>query len=176
MEELSMNNENEFLNWGDSFVAQENEFVVLPEGEYQFTVTGFERKNYDGNSDKIPNGTPYAELSLEFTGNEGKTTVTERLYLLKRLSWKLTEFFGSIGQNPVNGQAFNPNWNTVLGSTGKAELVVNSYKNKDGQDRQNNRVKKFLKPENVQQTQPVQQVTPTQVQQPQQTNSWNGAF
>ena len=39
-----MNNENEFLNWGDSFVAQENEFVVLPEGEYQVTVTGIERK------------------------------------------------------------------------------------------------------------------------------------
>ena len=95
------------------------------------------------------------------------------------MSWKLTEFFGSIGQNPVNGQAFNPNWNTVLGSTGKAELVVNNYKNKDGQDRQNNRVKKFSKPENVQQTQPVQQAVPTQAQQtqqPQQANSWNGAF
>lgn len=168
-----MNNENEFLNWGDSFVAQENEFVVLPEGQYQFTVTGFERKNYDGNSDKIPNGTPYAELSLEFTGNEGKTTVTERLYLLKRLSWKLTEFFGSIGQNPVNGQAFNPNWNAVLGSTGEAELVINNYKNKDGQDCQNNRVKKFLKLENVQKTQSA----PDQNQQPtQQSNSWNGAF
>jgi hypothetical protein len=173
MEELSMNSENEFLNWGDSFVAQENEFVVLPEGEYQFTVTGFERKNYDGNSDKIPNGTPYAELSLEFTGNEGKTTVTERLYLLKRLSWKLTEFFGSIGQNPVNGQAFNPNWNTVLGSTGRAELVVNSYKNKDGQDRKNNRVKKFLKPAEAE----IGQSAPVQNQQPtQQTGFQPGAF
>lgn len=29
MEELSMNNENEFLNWGDSFVAQENEWISV---------------------------------------------------------------------------------------------------------------------------------------------------
>ena len=35
-----MNNENnEFLQWGEGFTAQENEFVLLDEGVYNFTVS-----------------------------------------------------------------------------------------------------------------------------------------
>ncbi|WP_086348759.1 hypothetical protein [Candidatus Enterococcus clewellii] len=138
------NNENEFLDWNSGFVAEENSFTLLPAGEYQFTVTNWERKNYDGNSDKIPNGAPYAEISMEITAPEGKTVVKERLYMMKKFQWKLTEFFASIGQNPMIGQPFNPNWNTVLGSIGRVKLEVNTYTSQ-GEERKNNRVKEFIK-------------------------------
>ena len=76
--------DNEFLDWDGSFVAEESQFTTLKDGDYQFEVTKIERKMYDGNSQKIPNGAPYAEVSLQFNGGEqGNTTVTERLYLLK---------------------------------------------------------------------------------------------
>ena len=39
-----MNNENEFLGWDTGFIAEESTFALLPAGEYQFTVTGMERK------------------------------------------------------------------------------------------------------------------------------------
>ncbi len=123
---------------------------------------------------------------MEFVGTKGKTSVKERLYLLKRMQWKLTEFFTAIGQNPVIGQTFMPNWNAVIGSFGYAELEVNHYQDNNGNDRSNNRAKKFLKPDapeiaSAQQTapaqttvqpqpqpQPVQQapVTPQQTTQP----------
>ncbi|MGM0215435.1 hypothetical protein [Enterococcus sp. AZ109] len=140
-----MNNENEFIGWGDSFVAEESQFTLLPAGEYPFTIVGSERKIYDGNSTKIQNGTPFVELEVKLSGTEGETTVKERLYMVKKFSWKLTQFFTSIGQAPVVGQPFSPNWNVVIGSKGRAKVEVNSY-TKDGQQRQNNRVTEFLKP------------------------------
>lgn len=141
-----MNNENEFLAWDQGWVAEESDFTLLPEGQYPFTVTKLERKIYDGNSDKIPNGAPYAEVTCEVVGKEGKTNVIERLYLMKKFTWKLTQFFTSIGQPTVIGQAFSPNWSTVLGSQGQAKLEVNSYTGRDGNSKQNNRIKEFLKP------------------------------
>lgn len=165
------NTENEFLSWDSGFIAEESEFVVLDPGVCKFTVKEFERKIYDGKSEKIPNGTPYAEIEMEFVGAKGKTTVKERLYLLKRMQWKLTEFFAAIGQNPTIGQAFMPNWNAVVGSSGYAELEVNHYKDNSGNDRSNNRPNKFLKPnapeiasaQQPMQVQPVQ-ATPAQTQ------------
>ena len=142
-----MNNENEFLDWNSGWVAEESDFTLLPEGTYPFTVTNLERKVYTGNSDKIPNGAPYAEVSCEVVGKEGKTTVKERMYLMKKFTWKLTQFFASIGQPTIIGQPFSPNWSTVVGSQGQAKLEVNSYTGRDGNQKQNNRIKEFLKPD-----------------------------
>lgn len=156
--------DNEFLDWDSSFVAEESQFTTLKDGDYPFEVTEIERKMYDGNSQKIPNGAPYAEVSLRFNGGEqGNTTVTERLYLLKSLAWKLTEFFGSIGQAPVVGQPFKPNWNVVVGSHGVATLTIHKYTGRDGQERSNNQVKKFKKGGQAPQ-QPVQQMPQQPVQ------------
>lgn len=188
-------NENEFLSWDDAFVAEESEFTLLPAGDYPYKVTKMERKIYDGNSSKIQNGTPMVELTLSIDGGEkGTTVVSERIFMLKRFSWKLTEFFTSIGQPVVIGQPFKPNWQTVIGSKGMAKVEVNNYTNSKGEPGQNNRVKNFLKPETnnfMGQGQPAQQ--PTQApnyqqnnyQQPQtntgfnqtppQNNNWGGA-
>ena len=156
--------DNEFLGWDDSFVAEESQFTTLKDGDYPFEVTKIERKMYDGNSQKIPNGAPYAEVSLRFDGGEqGNTTVTERLYLLKSFAWKLTEFFGSIGQAPVVGQPFKPNWNAVVGSHGVATLTIHKYTSRDGQERSNNQVKKFKEGGQTPQ-QPVQQMPQQPVQ------------
>ncbi|KRM06996.1 hypothetical protein FC89_GL000305 [Liquorilactobacillus ghanensis DSM 18630] len=141
------NNENEFLNWNEGWVAEESEFTLLPEGNYPFQVTNLERKIYSGQSSKIPNGAPYAEVTVEVDGGEkGKTTIKERLYLMKKFTWKLTQFFNSIGQVQEIGQPFQPKWNQVIGASGQAKLEVNNYTDKDGNKKQNNRVKEFLKP------------------------------
>lgn len=171
-----MNNENEFLDWNGSFIAEETEFTLLKPGKYPFTVTDMERKIYDGNSDKIPNGAPYAEISMKVDGGEqGTTTVKERLYLMKKFTWKLTQFFESIGQAPVIGQPFNPNWNAVVGSKGTAEVEINTFMS-NGEERQNNRVKNFIKPEANQfmNNQQAGQTQTTQSQQTQQNNNTGG--
>lgn len=187
-----MNNQNnEFLNWGEGFTAQENEFVLLDEGVYNFTVTKMEKKVYDGNSTKIPNGCPYAELTIQVESQKGTANIKERLYLMKSMLWKLTQFFAGIGQPVVTGQPFTPNWSTVIGSTGKAEITQHHYTNQNGDDRTNNQIGRYLKPQdptpavnaNVasqqnqgQMNQPQQPMNGQQGQQPQQPfNGQQGA-
>lgn len=168
-----MNNENEFIGWGDSFVAEGNTFKLFEPGEYPFVVMGYERKIYDGNSDKIPNGAPFAEIELEFTGPEGTTRVTERLFMMKKWQWKLTQFFTGIGQAPVVGQAFTPNWNKVVGSRGTASLKINKYTKRDGSEGKNNQVDKYLEP--VANNSTIQSNTPQQAEN-QNTGFTPGAF
>lgn len=179
-----MNQENEFLGWGDSFIAEESSFKLFQPGDYSFTVINMERKIYDGQSDKIPNGAPYAEVSMEFSGPEGKTTVTDRLYLMKNWQWKLTQFFTGIGQAPVMGQPFTPNWGQVVGSRGTATLEINKYMSK-GEERTNNRIKEYLEPNSVNPVQnqqqpfnqaPTQQFQQSQPMQNQQAPTQNSGF
>lgn len=180
-----INQENEFLGWGDSFIAEESSFKLFQPGDYPFVVTNMERKIYDGKSEKIPNGAPYAEVTMEFTGSEGTTLVTDRLYLMKNWQWKLTQFFTGIGQAPVMGQPFTPNWSQVVGSRGTATLDINKYTAANGQEKTNNQVKEYLEPQSQQQAPQQQfqqqQQPPVQNQQsaPQQTTNWSqnpGAF
>lgn len=159
-----MNNENEFLDWNGSFIAEESTFTLLPAGEYPFVVVGFERKIYDGNSDKIQNGTPFAEIEMEFTGAEGTTKVFDRLYMVKKWQWKLTQFFTSIGQSPIIGQPFSPNWSAVVGSQGRAKLEINKYTNRNtGKEVKNNQIDEYLAP--IANTGFVSQGNTTQTQQ-----------
>lgn len=178
------NEENEFIGWGDSFNAEESTFTLLPDGEYPFTITGFERKIYDGNSTKIQNGTPYAEIEMEFTGAEGTTKVFDRLYMVKKWQWKLTQFFTGIGQAPVIGQPFAPNWGNVVGSRGNAKLKINKYTKKDGSLGENNQIDEYLAPaansgvvsQQAQQPQQTYQAPPQQTQTQQQGGFQPGAF
>ena len=48
-----MNNEGFALGWDDEFTNEQQEFVLLPEGEYPFEVTGMERARYEGGA-KLP--------------------------------------------------------------------------------------------------------------------------
>lgn len=186
------NNNNEVIGWGDSFIAEENKFTLISPGNHPFTVKSMDRKIYDGNG-KIPNGTPYAEVKCEVTGPEGTASIIERLYLLRRMQWKLTQFFQSIGQPVVVGQPFQPNWSTVVGAKGTAEVEVNEYNDKNGNPQKNNRIKNFLEPGEGTQgsTQPTgaaqataqtpqapqmpqQNAQPQQPQTPPANNQWGG--
>ncbi|WP_270630946.1 hypothetical protein [Limosilactobacillus mucosae] len=168
-----MNNQNnEFLNWGEGFTAQEDEYVLLDEGVYNFTISKMEKKVYDGNSSKIPNGCPYAELTIQVESSKGTANIRERLYLMKSMQWKLTQFFAGIGQPVVTGQVFNPNWETVVGSKGRAEITQHHYTNQNGDDRTNNQVARYLKPQDptpaLNANQQSQQMNQKQGQMPQQ--------
>lgn len=170
------------LDWDDEIQYTESSFVLLPAGEYPFTVTGFDRQNFDG-SDKVP-PCKMAVLHLAVDGGEqGVANVDERLFLHTTMMWKLSEFFTTIGQLQKDGSV-RMNWNAVPGSTGRVKLSVNQYKSKNGEDRTNNRVEHFLPPEQSGQAAapvyhpPVQQQAPAapapQWQQPAQQTAMDG--
>lgn len=174
-----MNNEvqnNEFLSWDGSFIAQDTEFILLDEGVYNFKITKMERKIHSG-SEKIPNGTPFAEITYSINTKRGTTIIKDKLFLLKNWQWKLTAFFKSVGQKVVDGQPFQPNWN-VVGATGKAEIGQHEYTNRNGDNRKSNQISRYLAPNDPQPA--LNESSNQQTQQAQQNfNNFNngaGAF
>ncbi len=136
-----INNLGEAYNW-DSEIERENEFVFLPDGEYDFRVVAFERQRFEGSEKMAP--CPAAKLTLEFTAPSGMTaTVFDRLLLNSKMEWKLSSFFGAIGQKR-HGEKLKMDWNQVIGSTGRAKVGSREYNG-----RKYNEVRSYIYKEDV---------------------------
>ena len=131
------------FDWND-IIENDSSFILLPAGTYPFTVKSFERGEYAG-GDKVP-ACKKAVLTIEIDGGAlGVADITENLFLHSRAEWKLCQFFTAIGQRQ-HGEKLRMDWTKVPGSRGMAEVEVNNYKDRDGNPRQNNRIKTYLEP------------------------------
>lgn len=126
--------EREF-QWDDTITKDSDEFVLLPEGDYNFVVDSFERARHNG-SDKLPPCNK-AVLKLRIEAPEGSTLIMHNLFLHSKTEGMLSAFFSSIGQKK-KGEPLKMNWSLVPGSTGKVKLGIRTY---DG--KQYNEIKKF---------------------------------
>ena len=143
-----MNTTDRALSWDDEFTNEQQEFVLLPECEYAFEVTGMERARFEGSA-KLP-PCSMAKLTLKiFGGAKGDTTVTHRLYLHTKTQGLLGAFFESIGQCK-RGETFRPRWNEVVGARGWCRLGIREYTKQSGphagETGQSNDVQRFLPP------------------------------
>ena len=93
-----MNNDtNMIMDWGDTIESDGQEFVILEEGDYNFTVTNFERGRFPGSA-KIP-ACNKAALTLQVQTADGKlATIKFDLILYRSLEWRISSFFRCIGQ------------------------------------------------------------------------------
>lgn len=127
------------IGWGDQIVADGGEFLLLDEGDYDFTVTALERGRFPGSA-KIP-ACNKAVLTLTVQTQKGEANAKYDLILWSSLEWKISKFFRSIGQKKP-GEAFVPRWNEVVGSKGRAHFKPRKYL-KNGEERQVNGISKF---------------------------------
>lgn len=127
------------LGWEDE-IEKDSEFMLLKEGDYNFSVETFERARYPG-SDKLP-PCPKAIVRIHIESPEGSTTINHNLFLHTKCEGMLSAFFEAIGQKK-KGERINMNWNQVPGSTGRCKVTIRNYKNKDGEDRQSNQISRF---------------------------------
>lgn len=117
------------LGWDDEISNDSGSFVLLEEGDYEFTVTAFERARFPG-STKIPPCNK-AVLTLAVESEQGTANVKYDLILYSTLEWKLSEFFRAIGQKK-HGEPLRPRWNEVVGSRGRAHFRPRTYTRKIG--------------------------------------------
>lgn len=134
------NNENMIMDWEDTIENDGQEFVVLPEGDYTFTITNFERGRFLGSA-KIPPCNK-ATITISIDSDKGTATARFDLILYRSLEWRIASFFRCIGQKK-HGEALVMNWNKVVGARGRAHIKPRSYM-KDGEERQVNDVDRFL--------------------------------
>ena len=128
------------MGWDDVLENDGQEFIILPEGDYTYTVTNFERGQFPGGA-KIP-ACLKATITLNIDNDQGVATARVDLLLYRTVEWKMAAFFRSIGQKK-HGEKATMNWNKVVGSRGKAHFKPREYQ-KDGQTRQVNDVDRFL--------------------------------
>lgn len=136
---MSENMERE-LDWDDSIEKDSGEFILLPDGDYSFTVESFERARHNG-SEKLP-ACNKAVLKLRIDAEEGSTVITHNLFLHTKTEGMLSAFFSCIGLKK-KGEKLVMNWNLVPGSAGRAHVYIDNYTNNDGEERQSNKIKKF---------------------------------
>lgn len=128
------------LDWNDSIEDDGGEYELLPEGDYDFEVTKFERGRSKG-SDKLP-PCNMAILTIRLSGDGKSTTITENLLLHTKMEWKLSQFFCAIGQKQ-KGEKVRMNWQAVLGAKGRCKVGIRPYKKQNGEDGQTNEIKKY---------------------------------
>lgn len=132
------------LDWNDEIEKDSSDFVLLPEGTYEFTVTGFERARHMG-SDKLPPCNK-AVVYIHINAPEGETVIKHNLFLHTKTEGMLSAFFCAIGQKK-HGEKLRMNWQTVIGSSGRCKVGVRQWTGNDGTTRQSNEIKRFLEPE-----------------------------
>ena len=134
-------NQNVALDWGDTLESDGQEFVTLPEGDYNFTVTGFERGRFPGSAKM--SACNKASLTLQVETKDGIAIVHTDLILNRVMEWQLSAFFRSIGQKK-HGERLVMDWTRVVGSKGRAHFKPRNYTDKDGNQRQANNVDRYI--------------------------------
>ena len=129
------------LDWDSTIENDGQGFVLLDEGDYDFTVTGFEKGMHNGSA-KIP-PCPKAMLTLSVDTPAGVAEIKENMILYKTMEWKLSSFFRCIGLKK-HGERLVMKWDHVLGASGRAHIVQREYVGNDGTSRKANTVAYFM--------------------------------
>lgn len=128
------------FEWDDTITKDAGEFILLPEGDYNFIVESFERGRHTG-SEKLPPCNK-AILTLRIDAPEGTVKITHNLFLHTKTEGMLSAFFSSIGQKK-KGEPLKMNWGYVPGSSGKCKVGIHTYKKDNGDEVKYNDIKRF---------------------------------
>lgn len=139
-----VNSEDRELGWDDVIENDSPEFVILPDGDYDFEVVDFERGRHNG-SEKLPPCNK-AIVHIRIEGKEGISIIKHQLFLHTITEGMLCAFFTGIGQRQ-KGERLKMNWNAVVGSKGRCKVGTRKWTNDEGKEMTFNEIKKFYEPE-----------------------------
>ena len=141
--------ENREIGWGEEVLGEEQQFVLLPEGEYDFIVdnVNYVRKTVDNTT------CGFSEIVCRIKSQDGDVIVKSSIKLVQKMMWKITEFFVCIGMGRV-GQKFKTDWPATRGRTGRLKISHRDFNGK-----KYNQVDKFIAPKPQQTTPTVAQAT-----------------
>lgn len=135
-----MSNIERELGWDDEIEKDSGDFILLPEGDYDFVVESFERGRYNG-GEKLP-PCNMAILNIKIEVPEGTAIIQNRLYLHTKTEGLISAFFTSIGQKK-KGEKMKMDWSKVTGAKGRCKVGIHEWYNDSGEKKQSNDIKKF---------------------------------
>lgn len=139
--------ENKALDWDDDVEDVANEYILLDEGNYAFTVDSYARERYEGSA-KVP-PCPRANVSLVIDLPDGRSAkISDRILLYTGGQWRISQFFKCLGfQKDPETDKITPKWNEAPGKSGIVNIKQRTYTNNDGEERTTNDVSRYLSPE-----------------------------
>lgn len=143
-----MNTEERELSWDDEIQKDDN-FELLPDGDYDFTVKSFTRSRHNG-SEKLPPCNK-AEVTITVWGRDYPVDIKHNFFLHTKCEGMISAFYVAIGLKK-HGEKLKMNWNAVIGLKGKCKVYIESYTKKDSKEGKSNKIKKFYSPDDKVQT------------------------
>ena len=128
------------MEWDDAIENDGAEFKVLPEGDYLFRVTDYERGRFPGSAKIEPCNKATVFAKVQYEG--GQVPIRFDLILNRILEWRISAFFRAIGMKK-HGERVILDWNKVPGSYGKCHIRPRKYQDKDGNEHEINDVVSF---------------------------------
>ena len=138
---LNKSNLNMEIGWEDTIQEDGQELVLLEEGDYNFVITNFERGRFPGGQ-KIP-ACNKATITVQIKTEAGLSIIKFDLLLYRSVEWRISSFFRCIGQKK-HGEKLTMNWNTVIGSVGRAHVTQRKYTNNYGEEKTVNDIGRFI--------------------------------
>lgn len=125
---------------GEAVSASSPRIMLVDPGTYQFTVLSTRQDRFNGSAKMEP--CPMQRIDIRLEG-AGGMVLHESILLHTKLAWKIAEFFVSLGL-VKKGDDFVPDWDVVVGMSGMAEIGVNTFLGRDGQQHTTNRVVRYI--------------------------------
>jgi hypothetical protein len=132
----------EELGWDATITNDGADYALLPAGDYDFTVTNFERARHPG-SEKLPPCNK-AIVHIKVSNGSGETTIKHQLFLHSKMEGMLSAFFRAIGQKK-HGEQLKMDWGKIIGRSGRAKIHIDTYEN-GGKEYKTNKVQRFYDP------------------------------
>lgn len=121
-----MNNQYEREFGWDDEISQDSEFILLPEGDYVFSVKNYERgRHTPSENGKLP-ACNKAIINLTINSTQGEVSLKHNLFLHSSTEGLLSAFFGAIGLKK-RGEPLRMNWNAVPGAQGVCHIGIREY-------------------------------------------------
>lgn len=130
------------------FDIEDQEYVLLAPGEYEFTVDSVEYGDYNGSA-KIP-ACGKVTVNIHIDAEKGRAFTNNNFYVCKECSGLIAAYFKSVGMIKDGQKTFLPDWDASVGKTGIVEIVNREYNGN-----QYNNVKRFLPPKKQAKKQPA---------------------
>lgn len=132
------------LDWDSTIDQDAQEYVTLPEGDYDFIVDHFERATVSSSSEKY-GGMKMAEVyfRIQVPGAD-EVQVKENFILHSNFAWKIGALLVCTGLKEKGKEVQGNYWSRLPGTRGRCHLTQNA--SKQNPERKFNNIQKFYEP------------------------------
>ena len=116
------------LDWDSTIEKDENEFHLIPAGDYDFVVDHIDRTFVGDNSDYKGAKMATVFMNVQVPGQD-EVSIRENFILHSNFAWKIGSLLVSTGLKKKGEPITGNYWSKLPGTRGRCQIVQNKAKN-----------------------------------------------